>query len=196
MGKEELSGKLQKLKEKQVFVEDAWNKTGNRELLNFLVDIVPKLFSCERGSIFIHDPMTDHIWLQCGTGVKERQINVPKSTSLVGQVIHSGRYLSKADMEHQSGAHEMTDLQTGFTTRNAICMPIHNSAGDKVIGAIEVMNKRNGRNFDDEDRMMLEKISKFINQNVEQIFMRQELIKISMEIAKKIKQIETELEKD
>ncbi len=193
MDKEQIAQKLEKLKEKQEFVNTAWNKTGNRELLNFLVEIIPRLFNCDRGSIFIHDPMTDNIWLQCGTGVKERQISVPKSNSLVGQTIHSGRFLSKSDMEHQSGAHEMTDLQTGFTTRNAICMPIHDAKGEKVIGAIELMNKRGDKNFDDEDRKFLEKVCKHINHNVEQIFMRQELIKISLEITKKIKKIEQEM---
>lgn len=186
----DIKNKIDRLHEKLVFVNETWEKTGNRELLHLLVDLGPKLFNCERVSIFAHDPADNEVWLVWGTNVKERQILVPRSKSLVGQVIHSGRPLTKTNMEHQSGAHEYVDSMTGFISRNAMGAPIHSIDGKKVIGAMELLNKRGDETFDDEDRRHLEKITGYIGRYIENLYQRQELVKISREIQQKISSLE------
>jgi len=190
MKAKEIQQKIAKLQEKRKFVDDTWANTGNRELLSFVVELGTKLFNCERVSIFLLDPNDNSVWLVRGTGLEERAVHVPKSNSLVGQVIHGGRLLTKTDMEHQKGAHEQIDLQTGFISRNAMSAPIFDSSGNKVIGALELLNKRGGGVFDDEDRQYLETVANFIDKHLANLFVRQELVKISREIQIKIKKLE------
>jgi GAF domain-containing protein len=190
MTPEEIQQKIIKLKEKHKFVDETWANTGNRELLKFVVELGTKLFNCERVSIFLLDPQDNTVWLVCGTGLAERAVHVPKSNSLVGQVIHGGRLLTKTDMQHQKGAHEQIDMQTGFTSRNAMSAPIFDNSGNKVIGALELLNKRGGGMFDEDDRQYLEKVTNFIDKHLDNIFLRQELVKISREIQIKIKKLE------
>jgi GAF domain-containing protein len=186
----EIKSKIDRLHEKLSFVNDTWEKSGNRELLHLLIELGPKLFDCERVSIFAHNPTDNEVWLVWGTGVSEREIKVPKSNSLVGQVIHSGRSLTKTNMEHQSGAHEQVDSSTGFVSRNAMGSPIVSTDGKKVIGAMELLNKRNDEAFDDEDQSYLEKVTEYIGRYIESLYQRQELVKISKEIQVKISSLE------
>ena len=190
MTPKEIQAKIAKLQEKRKFVDDTWANTGNRDLLKFLVEMGTKLFNCERVSIFLFDPNDNTVWLVCGTGMAEREVHVPKGNSLVGQVIHGGRLLTKTDMEHQKGAHEQIDMQTGFISRNAMSAPIFDSSGNKVIGALELLNKRDNKMFDEDDREYVEKVTSFIDKHLENIYQRQELIKISREIQLKIKKLE------
>ena len=101
MTPEEIKKKISKLEEKRRFVNDTWDHTGNRELLRFVVEVGTKLFDCERVSLFLLDPTDSTVWLVRGTGLEERAVHVSKSDSLVGQVIHGSRVLSKTNMEHQ-----------------------------------------------------------------------------------------------
>ncbi|MDH3354369.1 MAG: GAF domain-containing protein [Chromatiales bacterium] len=190
MTPEEIQKKIAKLQEKRKFVDETWASTGNRELLKFVVEMGTRLFNCERVSIFLLDPNDNTIWLVCGTGLAEREVHVPKSNSLVGQVVHSGRLLTKTDMEHQKGAHEQIDMQTGFISRNAMSAPIFDSSGSKVIGALELLNKCDNKKFDEDDREYLEMVTSFIDKHLDNLFLRQELVKISREIQLKVKKLE------
>jgi GAF domain-containing protein len=187
-----LEQKLEQLRKKQQLMEKAWREAGNRQLLQFFVDIMPRALSAERCSIFILDPVDEKAWLQCGTGLSEKQLQVPTKNSIVGRVMSSGEYVIEDDLEDQVGAHDIVAVKTGFVTRNALCVPVHGVTTKKVVGAIQMLNKSHG-NFNDEDRDILERLAFQLEMNIENIFLRQELAKISMEMGQKIKKLEAKL---
>ncbi len=193
MEKNLLENKLQALRIKQEKVNRVWRKTGNKELLQFFVDMMPKLLQAERCSIFILDPENENIWLQCGTGLAEKQVTVPQRDSLVGQVISTGEYRQETDMDMLVGSHGVVDMQTGFVTRSALCVPVHGISQDRVTGAVQVLNKLGGKAFDDEDRAILERLARLLQLNIENIFLRQELAIISTEMNDKIALLESRL---
>jgi len=184
--------KLEQLRKKQQLMEKAWREAGNRQLLQFFVDIMPKALESERCSIFILDPVDEKAWLQCGTGLSEKQLQVPTKNSIVGRVMSSGDYLIEDDLEDQVGAHDIVAVKTGFVTRNALCVPVHGVTTKKVVGAIQILNKDHG-NFDDADRDILERLAFQLEMNIENIFLRQELAKISVEMGQKIRKLEARL---
>jgi len=184
--------KLEQLRKKQQLMEKAWREAGNRQLLQFFVDIMPKALDAERCSIFILDPVDEKAWLQCGTGLSEKQLQVPTKNSIVGRVMSSGEYVIEDDLEDQVGAHDIVAVKTGFVTRNAVCVPVHGVTTKKVVGAIQILNKAHG-GFDDADRDILERLAFQLEMNIENIFLRQELAKISIEMGQKIKKLESRL---
>lgn len=192
MDKALLEQKLNQLRKKQQMMEKAWREAGNRKLIQFFVDIMPKAIEAERCSIFILDPVDEKAWLQCGTGLGEKQLQVPTKNSIVGRVMSSGESVIEEDLEDQVGAHDIVAVKTGFVTRNAICVPVHGVTTKKVVGAIQMLNKNRG-NFDDADRQTLENLAFHLEMNIENIFLRQELAKISVEMVQKIKMLETKL---
>lgn len=192
MDKALLEQKLDQLRKKQQMMEKAWREAGNRKLIQFFVDIMPKAIEAERCSIFILDPVDEKAWLQCGTGLGEKQLQVPTKNSIVGRVMSTGEYVIEEDLEDQVGAHDIVAVKTGFVTRNAICVPVHGVTTKKVVGAIQMLNKNRG-NFDDADRETLEQLAFHLEMNIENIFLRQELAKISVEMGQKIKKLEAKL---
>ncbi len=189
-----LTKKLHELKEKQQQVERAWRKTGNREFLEFMIELLPKALQAERCSIFINNPENNDVWIQCGTGMEERQITVPKNSSIVGKVIATGKAIIDNDLTNQMGAHDTVAFKTGFTSKSTICVPVLGPKSQQVAGAIQVLNKLNLEStFLDEDVAIVEKLAHHLQVNIENIYQRQEMANIAVEIGKKVTLIENKL---
>jgi Nif-specific regulatory protein/two-component system response regulator HydG len=194
MDKITLEKKLEKIRAKQEKLNQAWKKTGNKELLQFFIDIMPKVLDVERCSIFILDPEEDQAWLQCGTGLEEKQVTVPTTGSVVGKVISSGKPWMEMDLQGSVGEHDVISMKTGFVARNTLCVPVFGVSTDKVTGAIQVLNKRGQSEYSNEDKALLDRLAYQLQMNIESIFLRQEMAKISEEMKKKIEQLEVMLE--
>lgn len=186
----EVDEQLQRLRDKKQTINQSWDKTRNKELLAFFVGIIPRLFDAERCSIFILDPASDRVWLEAGTGVSEKQIEVPKSGSLVGEVIATGKSRTLSDMDESAGAHRETDAKTGFATRNALCVPVRDLAGQQVTGAIQVLNTSAEGGFTEEDGQVLESLGHYLQMSIENVFLNQELLAISEKLNRRLQSVE------
>ncbi|ALP51821.1 hypothetical protein Tel_00970 [Candidatus Tenderia electrophaga] len=193
MDRAELEQKLDELKKKHAVIEKTWQKAGNRPLLQFFVEIIPKVLNCERISIFIHDPVDANLWVQCGTGVKERQIEVPQKGSVVGRAIETGEPVFEKDMQRQMGPHDTVALKTGYVTYNTLCVPVRAVTSDKITGAIQAVNKKASVEFKPEDLDILQKLAFNIQMHLENMFLRQEMAKISTQMSKQIFLLEKKL---
>ena len=193
MDRTALEQRLTELKAKQAMIDNAWKKTGNRELLQFFVEILPKTINAERVSIFIHDPVDSHIWVHCGTNVEERQIKVPQSGSVVGRTIANGKPIFENNMQQQMGAHDNVAIKTGYVTYNTLCVPVRGVTTDKITGAIQAINKVGMNEFTEGDLRILEKLAFHIQMHIENIYLRQEMAKISFQMSDAITQLESKL---
>lgn len=193
MESQQLAAKLGELKLKQEKIDAAWEKTGNKELLQFFTEIIPKVLDVERCSIFIHNPEEKNVWLECGSYMGEKQITAPISGSLVGEVISTGQWRTTSDMENQVGHHDIVSMQTGFSVRNVLCVPVHGVTEGNVTGAIQVMNKVGDNAFTDADRETLEKLAFHMQINIENIYLKQELYKFSTQLSEMIEKLENKL---
>lgn len=190
MTKADILATLEELRKKQAKIEETWSRLGDEKLYHFFVDIIPHALDAERSSLFILDPKRGNVWIKCGTGVKEAEINVPLDGSLVGEVISSGEYIIEHNMFERTGTHESIGAQVGYSTRNTIAVPVKSNNG-QVIGAIQVINKKDRKKFTDKDRQTLEKLAVQIQLNIEHIYLRQELRVLGENIRKKIAAIES-----
>lgn len=191
----QLQQQLAELKLKHDAIEKAWKKRqGNRELLEFLVEVVPRAVDAERASIFILDPFSDNAWVQAGTGLEERQVSVPTAGSLVGRVITEGKTIVEYDVEGQVGAHDVVATQTGYVTRNMICLPVHGVTRKQVVGAVQVLNKRGAGKFTKGDLSILEKLTSILQMHIENIYVRQELARMLAAMKKQIDALSAKLQ--
>lgn len=193
MENKQIAEKLEELKSKQERIDKAWKKTGNKELLQFFIEIIPRVLDVERCSIFIHDPKEKNVWLECGSYMEEKQITAPITGSLVGEVISTGKWKASSEMDSQVGHHDVVGMQTGFEMRNALCVPVHGVAEDVVTGAVQVMNKVRDADFTDADREILEKLAFHIQINIENIYLKQEFHKVSTQLSEMIERLESKL---
>ncbi len=142
-------------------------------LLDFCVRIFPKVVSAERCSIFIHDPEKDEVWLKAHTGAQEKEISASLTEeSIVGEVIATGKPVVINDLEDVEGIHKKIDQETGFTTRDILCIPIRSLDGEKITGAVQMLNRMYGHKFSDADLRLMEEMAQFLEQSLENIYYR------------------------
>lgn len=172
---------LEDLKFQQAVLERHTDPEEQDRLLDFYVEILPRATNAERCGIFIIDPEDHQVWLRAGTGVKERQIIVPEDTSIVGRIIKSGEPQSFDHLDESQGVHTETDAQTGFVTRQVLGVPIRGYEEQQVIGAIELLNKREGE-FGDQDRKTLVSAARHIALFIGDIYLKQQVVTLTEKV--------------
>ena len=168
------------------YVNRAWTVRDYEALLQFYVEIVPKLLDAERCGIFIMDSGTGQVLSKAGTGLAEGDIEAPLDGSIVGSAISTGRCVIENDLERRAGFHRTTDAKTGFVTRSIVCAPIQSVAGGESTGAIQVLNKLAGANFTEEDGRLVERIAKYLSMVLDNILLNQEILALSRELDREV----------
>lgn len=159
-------------------VEKYYDKSSEKDYLNFFISIISKIVKGERSSIFINDIENETVWLEAGTGIERKQITVPRDSSMVGRVILSGKSEINNNMTVQEGTHKEIDSSTGFSTRNAICVPVKSQDRKHITGAIQVLNKESGGTFNIDDEKWLENIGEHIQSYIEHAYLHQETLSL------------------
>lgn len=166
---------LNELQEKRRYLDADWDPAKNKALLEFYVKIMPKVLDAERCSIFIHDPASKEIWLKAGTGLGEKEIRVGMDdASIVGEVVATGEHRIITGLSDRNGAHKQADRVTGFETQDILAIAIKSLDGNEITGAVEVLNKKGGAGFNDEDRVLLEEMAHYLELTMENIFYNQQ----------------------
>lgn len=145
-------------------------------LLAFYTRVMARAMDAERCSIFVHDPDKDRVWLKTGTGVQEAEIVVPKEGSIVGKTISTGQTIHIADLANAAGAHKSVDQKTGFVTRGVLSVPIKSPNRSEVIGAFQLLNKKNSGTFSAEDVALAEEIAGHLHSEIDRIFITQQIL--------------------
>jgi len=175
----ELRLQLDRLSAKRAASFDTDRAARANRLLQFYTKIVAKVVDADRCSVFINDPQHDKIWLKAGTGLAEHDIEVPAEGSIVGEVIHTGQAVIQSGLDKQEGAHKTTDAKTGFVTKNVLCVPVTSPHQQETVGAIQVLNKRNNKEFGNEDMEMVKEIADHLRTEVAAVFLDQEIFGLS-----------------
>jgi GAF domain-containing protein len=170
---------LEEISSRQQALSDQLDPKRESKFLEFYVRLIPRVLNAERCSIFIVDPANNKVWLKAGTALRERGIEVPLNNSIVGEVIVSGKPLITSDLQSRDGTHKAVDTSTGFVTREIICVPIRSANGSKVTGAIQVLNKKGGARFTDDDQGFLAEVGEHFQGIVESIYVGQEAVKMT-----------------
>lgn len=167
----DLNTQIEILEEQRRNLDADWEDVGSHALLDFYVRIMPKVLDCERCSIFIHDPMRQSAWLKAGTGVAEKEIELSlEQDSIVGKVIASGEATLIKDLDSAEGEHKNTDQQTGFITRDILCVPIRSLDGNAITGAVQLLNKQGDESFSESDQQLLEEMVHYLELSLENIY--------------------------
>ncbi|MFP6703308.1 MAG: sigma-54-dependent Fis family transcriptional regulator [Planctomycetaceae bacterium] len=125
---------------------------GVREMIPLLEQIAAEstgLLGCDRASIFVHDSERNELVACPALGVEGGTLRIPDDAGIVGEVIHSGQSVQVNDVTVDSRFNPDVDKQTGYTTRNLLCVPLRHEGGE-VMGAFELINRLDG-DFDADD---------------------------------------------
>jgi len=128
------------------------------ELLNLVMDVSTELTNTEAASILLVDRVSGQLHFVASTsgGVPESTA-VPLDGSIAGWVVRHGRSLIIDDVNQDDRHYANLDEDLAFTTRSMLAVPLVTQKG--VIGALEVLNKRDGRPYTNQDVALMEALA-------------------------------------
>lgn len=115
------------------------------------VAYITQYLEAEAAAVFMVDE--SRTWLECRACVGPVDIQglrIPIEQGIVGRTVAQNACQMVRDAQSDPDFAARVDSQTGFVTRSVLCAPLATAQG--VIGAIEVINKRDGGLFDESDR--------------------------------------------
>jgi Nif-specific regulatory protein len=118
-------------------------------LLGVIATEATRLLDCDRSSIFVWD-REQHELVACpALGVEGETLRIPETVGIVGEVVAKNMTIKVDNAYKDPRFHAEVDKQSGYKTRNLVCVPVHDADG-RLIGAFECINKNRG-SFSDED---------------------------------------------
>lgn len=123
-----------------------------KEVRRRAIEAATDLMKAEVGSLLLVDEEKGHLFFEVALGDHEddiKKITLNLGEGIAGWVAKNGEPLIINDPENDERFFRGIDEQTEFKTRNIICVPV--KVKDKIIGVLEAINKKDGKNFDEED---------------------------------------------
>lgn len=132
---------------------------GDKEgFIESMLEEVIRILNAQRASLFLINPETNELEAICALGIRKEQLKFDYRVGIAGSVFTTGVALNIDTIHDNTRFNEHFDKKFGYETKSIICHPIHNRE-DKIIGVIEVLNKRNEDRFTIEDEKTMKVLS-------------------------------------
>ena len=127
-----------------------------KETLRGVMEQAQRLMKADRSTLFLLSSDRSELWTEVAKadGATMMEIRIPANRGIAGYVASTGKPLNIPDAYQDPRFDPSTDKRTGYHTRNILCMPVFNSAGE-LIGVTQLINKFQG-SFTRSDEFFLE----------------------------------------
>lgn len=125
-------------------------------LLQNILENAVGILNCEAGSLFMVDDQTDELVFRVTVGPVAGNLvgkRLAPGTGIVGRAVQTRRPVIENEDQNSPSRFKGVDQQTGFVSRSLLAVPLQ--AKDRVIGVIEVINRRDGLPFITNDETLL-----------------------------------------
>lgn len=147
------------------FFEIVKSITSTLELdavLRRIGDAAEELTNSEASSIMVVDDDKQHLYFRVAVG--EKVAGLKKMKVKIGEGIAGTVALNKKaeiinDVSKDNRFTSRFDQQSGFKTRNILAVPMLVNNGKELVGVVEVLNKKDNKNYTEEDKLLLESLS-------------------------------------
>jgi HD-GYP domain-containing protein (c-di-GMP phosphodiesterase class II) len=127
-------------------------------LVQLLINISVKGLRVEIGTILLFDELGERLVVRASSGLPadvDHALTLAPGESVSGSVAASGHALLIRNVDGSHGIKSVSCF--GFTRRAVLCVPI--KIKDRVLGTIELTNRRGGESFSIDDLEMLQSIA-------------------------------------
>ena len=158
-------------------------------LLRNILENAVAILNCEAGSLFLMDEPTGDLIFRVTVGppVTSNLLGqrIPAGSGIVGRAVQMRAPVIENDGQRSAARYENTDRQTGFISRSLLAVPMQ--IKDRVLGVIEVINRRDGLPFVEDDQNLL---TAFAGQAAVAIENARLLSLIDQELAEKVEELQ------
>ena len=131
------------------------------ELLSLIMEKAKEILGAEASSIFQIDENDNDLYFRVAIGEKGREaksIRVPMGKGLVGWAAENMQTVYVPDVKKDKRFYQNVDRKTRFSTQSIIAVPLITKHG--VIGVAEVLNKKDGTSFTEDDIRIFESLAR------------------------------------
>ncbi|MBQ6927755.1 MAG: ATP-binding cassette domain-containing protein [Oscillospiraceae bacterium] len=122
------------------------------------LEIIIDTLNSEAGSIWLLDKGSDRLYPVFNQGpVDISGITIENGQGIAGSVVQSGKSIITSVDAEDSRFTSSVDEESGFLTKTLICVPLKDS--HETIGCIEILNRKDGGVYDEEDLMLCEAVA-------------------------------------
>jgi GAF domain-containing protein len=134
-----------------------------KDVLEAVLFFCMDALAAEAASVLLLDYEKTHFRFYSAEGEAKEVLlmaTFPADQGLAGSVLETQQAEIVNDVQHDPRFYGKFDSQSGFHTRNMIVLPL--TAGEEKIGVLEVLNKRGGKPFLEEELLLLQSIAEEI----------------------------------
>lgn len=142
------------LRELHLLYDISQSMAMNLDLASLLNDIkqrVPAVVGAERCSILMLDEERHELILELQDD--KQKYRMPADKGIAGWVVNHGLGQIVNDVEQDPRWYDAIGREVDFITRSILCVPMR--VKDRIIGAMQLLNKRDGTSFTDQDMQLL-----------------------------------------
>ena len=125
-------------------------------LLQNILENAVGILNCEAGSLFLVDEQTGELVFRVTVGPVATNLvgkRLPPGTGIVGRAVQSRGPVIENEDQLSNSRFTGVDQQTGFVSRSLMAVPLQ--VKDRVTGVVEVINRRDGLPFVQDDQTLL-----------------------------------------
>jgi len=126
------------------------------EILSRIMIQINRVTRSVAGTLLLLDEKTNELVFSVPTGPMGKQltdIRLPPGEGIAGWVAEHGEPLIIPDVKEDPRFYGGIDSETGFETKSILCVPL--KVGAKLIGVVEVINRKDGTPFTEKDLLLL-----------------------------------------
>ncbi|MDJ1181910.1 GAF domain-containing protein [Roseofilum sp. BLCC_M143] len=113
---------------------------------------IAEILEAEHVTFFVADSEAQQLWSKNAIGPNGTQIDlaIPMDVGIAGHVARTGESLNVPDPYQDERFNPNIDRETGFTTRNILCLPLLDES-DRIFAVVQALNKQGDGSFGPED---------------------------------------------
>ena len=122
------------------------------EIRTRAIEAATLVMEAEAGSLLLLDAVAGELYFEVAHGEKGksvREIRLKLGQGIAGHVAKTGQPIIVNDVQGDSHFSSQADKQSGFVTRNMVCVPV--TAKGKLLGVLQAINKQTGGDFEEND---------------------------------------------
>uniref|UniRef100_A0A7S3LGH3 GAF domain-containing protein n=1 Tax=Aplanochytrium stocchinoi TaxID=215587 RepID=A0A7S3LGH3_9STRA len=115
--------------------------------ITVIIQSTCNVLSCDRATLFLVDDFHSQLVIRQAVGIKD--IRIPLTAGIAGQVYQTGTKLNIPHAYNDSRFNRETDRETGYYTQSILCTPVWDANGETV-AVLQAINKINGDDLDED----------------------------------------------
>ncbi|KAL5012488.1 hypothetical protein ScPMuIL_011039 [Solemya velum] len=133
--------------------------TDTDTLVRTIMGFTKNLVKADRCALFLVDEEADQLYAEYfDEGFHEKGVPIfsklpklrfPRDKGIAGYTAKTGEVVNISDAYSDPRFNHEIDMQTGYTTRNILCMPVINRR--KIVGVVQMINSMSGDHFTEVD---------------------------------------------